>query len=483
MLNVQLDKQYDLFINGEFIESKNYFEAVNPATGAVLAKVSTGSNKDVDRAVQAARKTFTSWKRTSIEKRSHYLHQIADVLEENKERLIKIDCLEVGRPISEIGKDYEIAIGQFRYFASAILDLSGSSRPISNGQLIVQKEPFGVCAQIIPWNVPMIILSYKIAPAIVTGNTVVLKPSTDASLGSMEFAKLIQAILPAGVVNIVTGSGSETGEALINHPDVDKLAFTGSTAMGRKIGKKAGEKLIPVTLELGGKSPHIVFPDVDNIVKAVEEVVFGFSAYNGQGCLNGTRLFIHDDIYEEFMEHLIMQVQSLKVGDPAEPETNISAVISQKQGEKILEYIAIGIKEKANLITGGKRVQVPGNEYGYFIEPTIFEATNDMTIAQEEIFGPVLVVISWNDYDQMIKEANDVHYGLSAGIITNNLKNAIKTAQRIEAGNIWVNQYNNFQTGAPFGGYKASGLGREFGKEALDMYTQSKMITFVNELT
>lgn len=484
-LNVKIDKTYDLFINGAFQKPENgYFDTVNPATGQVLAKVAKGSKNEVDQAVKSAREAFESWSQVSVEERSLYLHKIADTLEKNRDRLSKIDCLDTGRSIHEFTSDYSdynIAITQFRYFASAILDIGGMSRPVKDGQVIVQREPLGVIGQIIPWNVPMVMLAYKIAPAIATGNTVVLKPPREASLSAMEFAKLLNEFLPKGVVNIVSGSGSEAGQAILEHPDIDKLAFTGSTNIGKKVGEMAGKKLIPATLELGGKSPHIVFSDVD-IERAVENVTFGFSFYNGQGCLNATRLFLHDDIYDEFMESLVKKVESLKIGDPTDPDTRISSVISEKQGKRILDYIEIGKKENAKLITGGNRIDIPGNKNGYFIEPTIFEVTNDMRIAQEEIFGPVLSVIRWNDFDTMITEANDVEYGLAAGICTNNIENAMKTANLLQAGNIWINEYNNFQTGAPFGGYKNSGLGREYGKEALDMYTQSKMITLMNNL-
>ncbi|MUV37125.1 Aldehyde dehydrogenase (NAD(+)) [Lentibacillus sp. JNUCC-1] len=291
-LDVKLDEKYDLFINGNLQKASNdYFEVLNPANGNVLTKMGRASSDDVDKAVRAAREAFSEWSHTSIEERSQYLHKVADALEENKERLSKIDCLDTGRPIAEFESnygDYNIAIAQFRYFASAILNFEGMSRPLNDGQLVVQREPFGVCGQIIPWNVPMVILSYKVAPAIAAGNTVVLKPAEDASISTMEFAKLLQDILPAGVVNFVTGFGDEAGQAILDHPDIDKLAFTGSTGVGRKVGKTAGEKLIPATLELGGKSPHIVFPDVDDIERAVETVAFGFYFYNGQGCLNGT---------------------------------------------------------------------------------------------------------------------------------------------------------------------------------------------------
>jgi len=473
---IKFDVQYGPFINGEFVDSANgYIDAVNPATGEVMTQIARGNKEDVDRAVKAAGVAFETWSTTSIEERSACLHKIANALEENKERLCMIDCLDTGRPIYELAVDYDIAINQFRYFASAILTFEGTSRAIPNGQLIVQKDPLGVCAQIIPWNVPMIMVSFKLAPALATGNTIVLKPAEDASLSTMELAKILKDILPKGVVNFVPGYGIEAGDALINHPDVNKISFTGSAGVGRIIGKTAGERLLPVTLELGGKSPHIVFPDVD-IDRAVENVTFGYCFYNGQSCVLGSRLFVHDDIYDEFIEKLVERAKAVKVGDPIDPSTRVSALINEKQGKRVLSYIEIAKEEGAKLLVGGNRVTVPNNEHGYFIEPTIFEATNDMRISQEEIFGPVLTVMRWNDVDAVIKEANDVEFGLAAGIMTNNLENAIKTANQLQAGSVWINQYFSFQTGAPFGGFKNSGLGREYGKEALDEYTQAKSI-------
>jgi len=473
---VTFETQYDSFIDGEFVKSANgYIESINPATGELLSKIARGGKEDVDLAVKAANTAFETWSTISVEERSAYLHKIADALQENKERFCMIDCLDTGRPLYELSVDYDIAINQFRYFASAILTFEGSSRAIPNGQLIVQKDPLGVCAQIIPWNVPMIMVSFKLAPALATGNTIVMKPAEDASLSTMELAKLLKDILPKGVVNFVPGYGIEAGDALINHPDIHKLSFTGSVGVGRLVGKTAGERIIPATLELGGKSPHIVFPDVD-IDDAVENVTFGYCFYNGQSCVLGSRLFVHDDIYDEFIEKLVKRAKEVKVGDPTDPSTRVSALINEKQGKRVLSYIEIAKEEGAKLLVGGNRVIVPGNEHGYFIEPTIFEATNKMRISQEEIFGPVLTVMRWNDVEAVIKEANDTEFGLAAGIMTNNFKDAIDTAQKLQAGSIWINQYFNFQTGAPFGGFKNSGVGREYGKEALNEYTQVKTI-------
>src|SRR5699024_888009 len=442
-------------------------DAINPANGKVLSKIARGGEEDINQAVKAANNAFENWSDTSIEERANLLHKIADTLEENQEHLKAVDSLDTGRSIHEFDLvDYDMAISQFRYFASAILTYEGTSRPVQNGHLMVQKEPIGVCAQIIPWNVPMIMVSFKLAPALAAGNTVVLKPAEDASLSTMEFIKTIKNILPKGVVNVVPGYGSEAGQALIDHPDVHKLAFTGSIGVGRLIGKTAGETLLPVTLEMGGKAPNIVFPAVE-IDRAVEYVSQRYCLFNGQSYMCGSRLFIHDDIYDQFIEKLVSKAKSIKVGNPTDPTTRIRTLINKKQGESALKYIEIGKEEGAKLLCGGNRITVPGNEHGYFIEPTIFEATNDMKISQEEIFAPVLTVMRWRDTDDLIKQANDVDYGLGAGIMTNDIKNALNTANKLQAGTVWINQHFNFQLGAPIGGYKNSGVGREYGKEAL----------------
>lgn len=474
--------EYGPFIAGEFVEpKKGYIDAINPANGKVLSKIARGNEQDVNQAVKAANDAFENWSNTLVEERATLLHKIADILEENQKHLKMVDCLDTGRPIHEFDLDYSMAISQFRYFASAILTYEGTSRPVQNGHLIVQKEPLGVCAQIIPWNVPMIMVSFKLAPALAAGNTVVLKPAEDASLSTMEFIKVLKDFLPKGVVNVVPGYGEEAGQALIDHPDVHKLAFTGSVGVGRLVGKAAGEKLLPVTLEMGGKAPNIVFPDVD-IDRAVENVTQGYCLFNGQSCLAGSRLFIHDDIYDKFIEKLVSRAKNVEVGDPTDPSTRISTLINEKQGESALNYIEIGKQEGAKLLLGGNRVTIPGNEHGYFIEPTIFEATNDMKVSQEEIFAPVLTVMRWNNTDDVIKQANDVDYGLGAGIMTNDLKNAMNTANKLQAGSVWINQHFNFQLGAPIGGYKNSGVGREYGKEALDHYTQTKAIVAAYDL-
>ncbi|WP_158734838.1 aldehyde dehydrogenase [Alteribacillus sp. YIM 98480] len=481
-VDVKLDVKYGPFINGEIVESTNgYIDAVNAANGKLLSKIGRGGKEDVDRAVKAANEAFEGWSNTLIEERSALLNKIADTLEANQERLKMIECMDTGRAIHEFDLDYQLAIYQFRYFASAILTYEGASRPVNNGHLIIKKEPLGVCAQVIPWNVPMIMTAFKLAPALAAGNTVVLKPAEDACLSVMEFAKLLSDILPKGVVNVVPGYGTEAGQALIDHPDIHKLAFTGSVEVGRLVGKTAGERILPVTLELGGKAPHIVFPDVD-IDRAVENATLGYTFFNGESCILGTRLLIHDDIYDQFIEKLIARAKEIKIGDPTDRSTRLAAIINEKQGKRVLNYFDIAREEGAKILYGGNRVTVPGNEYGYFIEPTIIEAEPKMRIAQEEIFGPAATVTRWRDIDEVINMANDVDYGLAAGIMTEDLENAINTANKLEAGSVWINQYFNFQSGAPFGGYKNSGVGREYSKEALDQYTQSKTIVAAYQL-
>ncbi|MDQ0185890.1 aldehyde dehydrogenase family protein [Cytobacillus sp. FSL R5-0569] len=474
---IKFKEKYGPIINGEMIEPVNgYMDAVDAASGKVLSKIGRGGKEDVDRAVEAARSAFPAWSNTTIEERSLLLNKIADVLEENQERLKLMESMDTGRAIHEFDPDYKIAISQFRYFASAILTYyEGSSRSVENGYLITKKEPLGVCAQIIPWNVPMVMTSFKLAPALAAGNTVVLKPAEDACLSVMEFTKLAAEILPKGVLNVVPGYGHEAGQALIDHQDTNKLAFTGSTQVGRLIGKTAGERIIPVTLELGGKSPHIVFPDVD-IDRAVENATFAYTSFNGQSCILGSRLFIHEDIYDEFVEKLIQRAKQVKIGPPTDRSTRVAAIINEKQGKRVLEFFEIAKEEGAKILYGGKRVTVSGYEHGYFIEPTIIEADSNMRIAQEEIFGPAVTLTRWSEIDDVIKMANSVDYGLAAGIMTENLELALKTANQIEAGSVWINSYFNFQTGAPFGGYKSSGVGREYSKEALDAYSQSKTI-------
>ncbi|MEU3980611.1 aldehyde dehydrogenase family protein [Streptomyces sp. NPDC026672] len=478
-----LDDVYGPLINGEFEPVQGAtFDAVAPATGVLLAKIARCGADDINAAVAAARAAFPAWRALSYEERSALLIKFADALTEHAERLAAIDALDIGRRRFETRLDYQLAASQYRYFAGAVLTHEGMGRPMPGGYLVAKREPHGVCGQIIPWNVPAIMTSFKLAPALAAGNTVVLKPDENASLSTLEVAKIAAEIFPAGVVNIVPGTGEEAGAALTAHPGVDKLAFTGSTEVGRLVGIAAAKRLVPATLELGGKSPNIVFPDIEDVDAVVDNVLFGGLWHNGQACFGGTRLFVHDDIYDTFVPRLAERAQSLTIGGPFDDTARLTCLVSEKQGKRVLEYIEVGKKEGARLLTGGERVAVDGNEHGYFIQPTLFEATNDMRIAQEEIFGPVICVIRWNDVDTLVREANDTEYGLAAGLYTRDLKNAMDTADRLDAGSVWINSYANLVPGMPFGGYKNSGLGREYSHEALTMYSQLKAITIQYEV-
>ena len=476
---VELKPMYGPLIDGKIDDASGgeTFAAINAATGAHLADISRGSKADIDRAVGAAAAAFPAWAATRVEERSALLLRLADAIEADIDRLAMIDAMDIGRRVGETLIDHQIALGQYRFFAAAAMTHFGWNRSIPGGWSIAKREPYGVCGQIIPWNVPAIMASFKLAPALAAGNTVVLKPDENASLSTMELCKHIAEIFPPGVVNIVPGMGDEAGAALTSHPDVAKLAFTGSAEVGRIVAQAGAERLAPVSLELGGKSPNIVFPDVDNIDAVVDNAAFAVTYCNGQSCLAGTRLFVHDDIYDTFMSKMVDGFKRITVGSPVDEQTGLSCLVSETQGEKVLGYIEAGKSEGAELLTGGGRATIEGNEFGYFIEPTIFAAENEMKIAQEEIFGPVLSVIRWNDFDKMISEANGVSYGLAAGLYTTNIANAMRTADALQAGSVWVNQYFNLVDGNPFGGFKESGIGSEYCAETLNMYTHLKSIT------
>lgn len=474
--------EYGAFIDNEFDPiTGETFPAVDAGTGDEIAQIARCGAEEVNRAVEAASRAFPAWKARSPEERSAMLLKLADAVEANQQRLAMIDARDVGRRVGETWLDHQFAMNQYRYFAAAAITHEGWGRPIPNGYLMAKREPYGVCGQIIPWNVPAIMAAFKIAPAVAAGNTVVLKPDENASLSTLELGRLIAEIFPPGVINIVPGFGEEAGAALTAHPDVAKLAFTGSSEVGKLISAAGAARLVPVSLELGGKSPNIIFPDTDDMDAVADNAAFAALYCNGQSCLAGTRLFVHDDIFDEFMGKLVRGFERISVGPASDDSVQLSGLVSKVQGERVLDYIEIGKAEGAKLHTGGARVTVKGHEHGYFIQPTIFEATNDMRIAQEEIFGPVLTVIRWNDYEKMIEEANGVRYGLAAGLYTSNLKNAMETADRLEAGSVWINSYFNLASGAPFGGFKESGIGSEYCHETLNMYTHLKSVTIQNQ--
>ena len=477
-VDLGLSPDYGAFINNRFERiAGESFPATHAGTGETLARIARCGKAEVDSAVAAAARAFAGWRATSAEERMAMLLKLADAVEADLPRLARIDAVDIGRRLFETGLDHQFAISQYRYFAAAAITHEGFGRPIPNGYLVAKREPYGVCGQIIPWNVPAIMAAFKIAPAVAAGNTVVLKPDEHASLSTLELCRHIAEIFPPGVINVVPGLGEEAGAALTAHPGVAKLAFTGSSEVGRLISHAGADRLVPVSLELGGKSPNIIFPDVDDINAVVDNALFATLYCNGQSCLAGTRLFVHDAIYDAVMERLVAGAERIKVGNALDEGTVLSGLVSAKQGKRVLDYIDIGRQEGARLMAGGKRVTVEGQEAGYFVAPTIFEARNDMRIAQEEIFGPVLSVIRWKDYEQMISEANGVRFGLAAGLYTSNLHNAWETADRLQAGSVWINHYFNLASGSPFGGFKESGIGSEYCHETLNMYTHLKAVT------
>lgn len=474
------DQEYGLFINNQWVnsESGRTIESRNPANGEFITRIPDATAGDIDRAVQAATQAFESWKKTTVAQRSLALLKIADQLEEQAERFAILEALDVGKPIRESRMiDIPGAIDHFRYFAGVIRSQSDEATMLDENTLsIVLSEPLGVVGQVIPWNFPLLMAAWKIAPAIAAGNTVVIKPSEMTPVTIMELAKIFARVLPAGVVNIVTGLGATAGQVLLDHPDVRKLAFTGSTRVGEIVAAAAAKKIIPATLELGGKSANIVFPDA-NMDRAVEGAALAILWNQGQVCESGARLFVHRSVYQDFLSRLMKHFTHVRVGNPLDEQTQMGAQISETQMNRILGYIAIAKEEGATILTGGKRLQGEKYDNGYFIEPTILvDVRNDMRVAYEEIFGPVLCVIPFDDEAEVIRLANDSEYGLAGGVWTQDINRALRVSRAIETGRIWVNTYHEIPAHAPFGGYKRSGLGRETHKSILDAYTQKKNI-------
>jgi aldehyde dehydrogenase (NAD+) len=474
-----LQKDYNLFIKGVFQSSKSgeTFSTYNPTNGELIAKISSASKEDVDLAVAAAKEAFDGWSKTSVQERGNILLNIADRLEERIELFAAVESIDTGRAIVETREDVVAVVDQFRYFAGCIRAQEGSAvEHNSKAFSILLREPFGVVAQIIPWNFPFLMAGWKLAPALAAGNTIVIKPASNTPLSILEFAKLVQSILPAGVLNILTGSGRECGEYLINHADIDKIAFTGSTEVGLRMAKAAAEKIIPATLELGGKSANIIFPDAP-MEKAIEGAVLGILYSQGQVCSAGSRLFVHEDIYNNVVAELKKAFSKVRIGDPLDENTRMGPMIDEKQLNAVLDYVKIGIGEGAVLEYGGNRLTGGELERGYFMEPTIFtDVNNSMRIAREEIFGPVLVVIPFKDEQEVIAMANDSEYGLAGAVWTKDINRALRVAKAVRTGTMWVNEYNLVPSHSPFGGYKKSGYGREVHKTVLDHYSQIKNI-------
>jgi aldehyde dehydrogenase (NAD+) len=471
-----------LFIGGEWQDaaSGETFDTINPATAETLTHVAAAASEDVDRAVKAARAAFEadSWQKLDARKRGKLLYAIADKLEERADELARLETMDNGKPVREARMiDIKESIDCFRYYAGWADKISGDVIPVPGPYLnYTRREPVGVCGAIIPWNYPLQMAAWKVAPAIACGNTVVLKPAEQTPLTALELARAAaEAGLPAGVLNVLTGFGEPAGAALVNHPDVDKIAFTGSTAVGKIIQKQAADTLKKVSLELGGKSPNIVLDDadIDAAVKGASMAIF----YNtGQACTAGSRLLVHDKIRDEFVEKLVKRAAGFVPGDPLDPKTRLGPLVSAEQLDRVMGYIAQGKSEGANLLLGGDRVEVNGKA-GYFLNPTIFgDVESKMVIACEEIFGPVLAVQTFSDLEEAIQIGNNTEYGLAAAVWTRDVRKAHHAAHQLRAGTVWINTYHNLDTASPFGGYKQSGYGRELGRYALDLYTQVKSV-------
>lgn len=479
----KVKEQYSNFIDGSWIEPQEgeYFDNISPITGDHYAKVPRSSQKDVDLAVKAAKRAQVEWGKKSLAERSQLLLDIADRVEENLEYLAVIETFDNGKPVREtLAADLPLVVDHFRYFAGVIRAEEGGISQIDNDTVAYHyKEPLGVIGQIIPWNFPLLMATWKIAPAIVTGNAVVLKPAEQTPVSILHFIEIIEDILPKGLINVVNGFGNETGEALATHKEINKVAFTGETTTGKIIMKNASDNVIPVTLELGGKSPNIFYKDImdkddEFLDKAVEGLVM-FALNQGEVCTCPSRALIHEDIYDEFIKLCIDKVNKIKLGNPLDDTTMVGAQTSNEQQEKIKKYLDIGKDEGAEILVGGNvRKENEHLKNGFYIEPTIFKGNQNMRVFQEEIFGPVLSVATFKNNDEALAMANDTIYGLGAGIWTRNQNIAYRAGRGIQAGRVWVNNYHTYPAHAAFGGYKMSGIGRENHLMMLDHYQQTK---------
>lgn len=472
--------QTQLLINNEWVESASgrRFETINPATGEVICDVAEADAADVDKAVQAARAAFNSdsWRKMSATTRGDLLYKLADLIEKNIDELARLETLDNGKPVSDSINDIKLVIKCYRYYAGWADKVQGKTIPINGAYFCYTRhEPVGVVGQIIPWNFPLLMQAWKLAPALATGNTVVMKTAEQTPLSALRVGELIiEAGFPPGVVNILSGYGPTAGAAISHHMDIDKVAFTGSTEVGHLVMEAAAKSnLKRVTLELGGKSPNIVFADADMdlaIAGAHNSLFFN----QGQCCNAGSRLFVEEKCYDEFVARSVEKAKQRTVGDPFDPKTQQGPQVDQDQFDKVMGYIETGMREGAQMLCGGHRV----GERGFFIEPTVFaNVQNEMKIAQEEIFGPVMSIIKFKDIDEAIHLANTTMYGLAAGVWTQNISKALAIANNVRAGTVWVNCYHVFDAAAPFGGFKQSGMGRELGEYCLEHYTEVKTVT------
>ena len=480
MPDVHLEHPCRLFINGEWKNASDNatFKTFCPADGRLLAECAEASREDVDEAVRAAWNAFERWKNTPVNERAAILNRVADIIDENREHLALVETLDNGKPIREtMNVDIPMAAQHFRYFAGCIMAEEGSATVLGKDTLsLVLREPIGVVGQIVPWNFPFLMAAWKLAPVLASGCCTVFKPSSTTPLSVLELAKLVENVIPAGVFNVVTGSGSKSGQYMLEHKGFRKLAFTGSTEIGRDVARAAADRLIPATLELGGKSANIFFADCDWEM-AMDGLQTGILFNQGQVCCAGSRVFVHDAIYDRFVEEAVRRFNAVKVGLPWEADTQMGCQINTRHMHKILEYVDIGRKEGARVLCGGEQITEGALKDGAFLRPTLLgDVTCDMRVAQEEIFGPVACILRFHDEEEVVAMANDSEYGLGGAVWTRDLNRALRVARGVETGRMWVNCYNAIPEGAPFGGCKASGIGRETHKVMLEHYTQMKNI-------
>jgi betaine-aldehyde dehydrogenase len=476
-----LPQHRDLYYGGAWHRPQGgYLDTFNPATGESLGPAAEANSADVDAAVRAAQKGFAIWRGMKPLERAGLLKKVAQVLRDNAFELALLDAANCGNPIIEMQRDALIAAAQIDYYAGLATEVKGETLPMGEGILnYTLREPYGVCARIVAYNHPIMFTAAKMAPPLIAGNAVIMKPPYQAPLSSYRMMELLDGILPPGVLNILSG-GIECGQALVNHPDVPRLALIGSVPTGRAIARAGAERLKHVTLELGGKNACIIYPDAD-MDKAIPAAVNGMNfTWCGQSCGSTSRLFVHESIHDQVLEGMLKAIRHYQPGIPTDMATTMVCIVSQQQHEKIMSYIALGQQEGATLAYGGQRPSDPALAKGWFVQPTVFtNVTQKMRLANEEVFGPVLSVIKWRDEAEMIDQVNAVEYGLTASIWTQNLATAHRTAARVQAGFVWVNHVGSHFIGASFGGYKQSGIGREEGFDELLTYTQHKNVHVV----
>ncbi|WP_152049581.1 aldehyde dehydrogenase family protein [Tautonia marina] len=476
---VPTDLASRLLIDNEWVSPKggDSFDTYNPATGEVIASVAAASADDVDRAVRAARRALETgpWGSMDAAERGKLMYDLADLIERDAEALAQLESLNCGKTIRDARGDLNGVIYTLRYYAGWADKIEGRTVPVRGNFLsYTLRQPIGVVGQIIPWNFPLLMLAWKWGPALACGNTIVLKPAEQTPLTALKLGELaIEAGFPAGVINILNGMGETTGDAIVRHPDVDKIAFTGHVDTAKIIQKNAADTLKRVTTELGGKSPNVIFADAD-LDEAVAGAFHAIYFHGGQCCTAGSRLFVERSIRDEFVERLAERAKVRKIGDPLDPDTEQGPQVSQEQMDKILGYVESGQKQGARVVSGGKRI----GGSGFYVEPTIFDdAREDMDIVRDEIFGPVVTVLPFNDVDEVVERANRTHYGLAAGVWTKDIDKAHLYAKKVKAGTVWVNCYHVVEPTTPFGGFKMSGQGRENGEAALEHYTELKTVT------